>query len=37
MLYELYISSLMKSDLNLRLNCQQHPGSAWLRDDVVLR
>lgn len=30
MLYELYISSLMKSDLNLRLSSQQHPGSARL-------
>lgn len=30
MLYELYISSLMKSDLNLRLSCQQLPGSARL-------
>lgn len=30
MLDELYIPSLMKSDLNLRLSCRQLPGSARL-------
>lgn len=30
MLYELYISSLMKADLNLHLSCWYHPGSARL-------